>query len=179
MVSVWDWSNRLTHTAGSDHRWWLGLYIISLFEIGPMHLSVEGLRPWDWSYPVLQYLREWPTQTVIWYNCRSVTPGDTAILGRTKVRHCMIFPLVHDSPGSWSPWFIILTPGLWSPWFRIPLVYDPLVHDPPPGLWSTWFMIPLVHDPPPGLWSPWFMILLVHNPSGSWSSPGLWSPSSL
>ena len=24
-----------------------------------MHLSVEGLRPWDWSYPVLQYLREW------------------------------------------------------------------------------------------------------------------------
>ena len=25
-----------------------------------MHLSVEGLRPWDWSYPVMQYLREWP-----------------------------------------------------------------------------------------------------------------------
>ena len=34
-------------------------------EIGPMHLSVEGLRPWDWSYPVLQYLREWPTPTVV------------------------------------------------------------------------------------------------------------------
>ena len=30
-----------------------------------MHLSVEGLRPWDWSYPVLQYLREWPTPTVV------------------------------------------------------------------------------------------------------------------
>ena len=24
-----------------------------------MHLSVEGLRIWDWSYPVLQYLWEW------------------------------------------------------------------------------------------------------------------------
>ena len=42
---------------------WLGS--ISPLEIGPMHLSVEGLRPWDWSYPVLQYLREWPTPTVI------------------------------------------------------------------------------------------------------------------
>ena len=30
-----------------------------------MHLSVEGLRPWEWLYPVLQYLREWPTPTVI------------------------------------------------------------------------------------------------------------------
>ena len=27
--------------------------------------NVEGLRPWDWSYPVLRYLREWPTPTVI------------------------------------------------------------------------------------------------------------------
>ena len=35
-------------------------------EIEPMHLvSVEGLRPWDWSCPVLQYLREWLTPTVI------------------------------------------------------------------------------------------------------------------
>ena len=32
-----------------------------LLEIEPIHLSVEGLRPWDWSYPVLQYFREWPT----------------------------------------------------------------------------------------------------------------------
>ena len=30
-----------------------------------MHLSVEGLRPWDWSYPVLQYIRQWPTPTVV------------------------------------------------------------------------------------------------------------------
>ena len=36
-----------------------------LLEIEPMHLSVEGLRPWDWSYPVLQYFREWPTPTVV------------------------------------------------------------------------------------------------------------------
>ena len=42
---------------------WLGS--ISPLEIEPMHLSVEGLRPWDWSYPVLQYLREWPTPTVV------------------------------------------------------------------------------------------------------------------
>ena len=38
---------------------------LSPLEIGPMHLSVEGLRLWDWSYPVLQYLREWPTPTII------------------------------------------------------------------------------------------------------------------
>jgi hypothetical protein len=39
------------------------LYLLR--EIEPMHLSVESLRPWDWSYPILQYLREWPTSTVI------------------------------------------------------------------------------------------------------------------
>ena len=37
-----------------------------------MHLSVEGLRPWDWSYPVLQYLREWPTPTVIIFDMSTV-----------------------------------------------------------------------------------------------------------
>ena len=30
-----------------------------------MQLSVEGLRSWDRLYQVLQYLREWPTPTVI------------------------------------------------------------------------------------------------------------------
>ena len=29
-----------------------------------MHLSVEGLRPWDWSYPVLHFSWEWPTPTI-------------------------------------------------------------------------------------------------------------------
>ena len=42
--------------------WWL--VSISPLEIEQMHFSAEGLRPWDWSYPVLQYLREWPTPTV-------------------------------------------------------------------------------------------------------------------
>ena len=37
-----------------------------------MHLSVEGLRPWDWLYPVLQYLREWPTPTVIIFDMSTV-----------------------------------------------------------------------------------------------------------
>ena len=37
-----------------------------------MHLSVEGLRPWDWSYPVLQYLREWLTPTVIIFDMSTV-----------------------------------------------------------------------------------------------------------
>ena len=78
MVSVWDWSARYC-----TYRWerpslldllavrfqinfWLdGWGSTSPLEIGPMHLSVEGLCPWDWSYPVLQYLREWPTPTVI------------------------------------------------------------------------------------------------------------------
>ena len=68
----------IAHTAGSDRRfstyWLSGFGLISdwmvgalylLWEIGSMHLSVEGLRPWDWSYPVLQYLREWPTPTVV------------------------------------------------------------------------------------------------------------------
>ena len=70
----WSWSLSLywdrtgiAQTAGSDHHYlldllskfglisdgWLGS--ISPLEIGPMHLSVEGLRPWGWSYPVLQY----------------------------------------------------------------------------------------------------------------------------
>ena len=40
------------------------IYIFSR-EIEPMHLSVEGLRPWDWSCPVLQYLRERPTLTAV------------------------------------------------------------------------------------------------------------------
>ena len=65
------------YTAGSDRRFnllaarfrinfWLdGWGSISRLEIGPMHLSDEGLRPWDWSYPVLQYLREWPTPTFV------------------------------------------------------------------------------------------------------------------
>ena len=35
-------------------------------------LSVEGLRLWDWSYPVLQYLREWPTPTVIIFDMSTV-----------------------------------------------------------------------------------------------------------
>ena len=44
----------------------VGLYIsFGDWATRPMHLSVEGLRPWDWSYPVLQYLREWPTPTVV------------------------------------------------------------------------------------------------------------------
>ena len=60
-------------TAGSDRRfstyWLSGFGLISdwmvgalylLWEIEPMHLSVEGLRPWDWSdrhtAVVLQYL---------------------------------------------------------------------------------------------------------------------------
>ena len=72
----WDWSARYcTHRRerpslldllsefGLISDGWLGS--ISPLEIGPMHLSVEGLRPWDWSYPVLQYLREWPTPTVV------------------------------------------------------------------------------------------------------------------
>ena len=33
--------------------------------IEPMHMSVESLHPWDWSYPVLQYLRVRPTPTVV------------------------------------------------------------------------------------------------------------------
>ena len=67
-----------------------------LWEIEPMHLSVEGLRPWDWWYPVLQYLREWPTPTVVsslsrvlsintnqrdadhlWYDVASLNPTTT------------------------------------------------------------------------------------------------------
>ena len=72
----WDWSTRyctnrrerpslldLLSEFGLISDGWLGS--ISPLEIGPMHLSVEGLRPWDWSYPVLQYLREWPTPTVV------------------------------------------------------------------------------------------------------------------
>ena len=72
----WDWSTRyctnrrerpslldLLSEFGLFSDGWLGS--ISPLEIGPMHLSVEGLRPWDWSYPVLQYLREWPTPTVV------------------------------------------------------------------------------------------------------------------
>ena len=43
----------------------VGLYTYLLREIEPMHLSVEGLRSWDWPYPVLQYLRGWPTPTGI------------------------------------------------------------------------------------------------------------------
>ena len=49
---------------------WLGS--ISPLEIGPMHSSVEGLRPWDWSYPVLPYLWEWPTPTVIIFDMSTV-----------------------------------------------------------------------------------------------------------
>ena len=37
-----------------------GWALYLLREIEPIHLSVEGLRPWDWSYPLLQYLRECP-----------------------------------------------------------------------------------------------------------------------
>ena len=72
----WDWSTRyctnrrerpslldLLSEIGLISDGWLGS--ISPLEIEPMHLSVEGLRPWDWSYPVLQYLREWPTPTVV------------------------------------------------------------------------------------------------------------------
>ena len=72
----WDWSTRyctnrrerpsfldLLSEFGLISDGWLGS--ISPLEIEPMHLSVEGLRPWDWSYPVLQYLREWPTPTVV------------------------------------------------------------------------------------------------------------------
>ena len=45
-------------------NFWLdGWSSISCLEVEPMHLSVEGLRPWDES-PVLQYLREWPTPAV-------------------------------------------------------------------------------------------------------------------
>ena len=49
---------------------WLG----SISPLGDWakHLSVEGLRPWDWSYPVLQYLREWPTPTVIIFDMSTV-----------------------------------------------------------------------------------------------------------
>ena len=78
MVSVWDWSARyctyrrerpslldLLAVRFRINFWLDGWGSISLLEIGPMHLSVEGLRPWDWSYPVLQYLREWPTPTVV------------------------------------------------------------------------------------------------------------------
>ena len=72
----WDWSTRyctnrrerpslldLLSEFGLISDRWLGS--ISPLEIGPMHLSVEGLRPWDWSYPVLHYLREWSTPTVV------------------------------------------------------------------------------------------------------------------
>ena len=72
----WDWSTRyctnhrerpslldLLSEFGLISDGWLGS--ISPLEIGSMHLSVAGLRPWDWSYPVLQYLREWPTPTVV------------------------------------------------------------------------------------------------------------------
>ena len=72
----WGWSTRyctnrrerpslldLLSEFGLISDGWLGS--ISPLEIGPMHLSVEGLRHWDWSYPVLQYLREWPTPTVV------------------------------------------------------------------------------------------------------------------
>ena len=61
----WDWSTRyctnlrerpsfldLLSEFGLISDGWLGS--ISPLEIEPMHLSVEGLRPWDWSYPVLQ-----------------------------------------------------------------------------------------------------------------------------
>ena len=78
MVSVWDWSARyctyhrerpslldLLAVRFRINFWLDGWGSISPLEIGPMHLSVEGLRPWDWSYPVLQYLREWPTPTVV------------------------------------------------------------------------------------------------------------------
>ena len=81
MVSVWDWSARyctyrrerpsfldlLAAAVRFRINFWLdGWGFISSLEIEPiLHLSVEGLRPWDWSYPVLQYLREWPTPTVV------------------------------------------------------------------------------------------------------------------
>ena len=57
-----------------------------------MHLNVEGLRPWDWSYPVLQYLREWPTPTVIIIDMAlSLSPN--------------IHPSIHnyEEKWSWSP----------------------------------------------------------------------------
>ena len=72
MVSVWDWYRRerpsllgLLAVRFRIDFWLDGWGSISPLEIGPMHLSVEGLRPWDWSNPVLQNLREWPTPTVV------------------------------------------------------------------------------------------------------------------
>ena len=74
----WDWSARyctyrrerpslldLLAVRFRINFWLDGWGSISPLEIEPMHLSVEGLRPWDWSYLVLQYLREWPTPTVV------------------------------------------------------------------------------------------------------------------
>ena len=59
---LYRYLNIVCKSFASD-RWSLKHLLTYLLE--PMHLNVEGLRPWDWSYPVLQYLREWPTPTVI------------------------------------------------------------------------------------------------------------------
>ena len=68
-----------------------------LWEIEPIHFSAEGLRPWDWSYPVWQYLREWPTPTVIIFDtwhCR-YTPTSTHPRNRTcKVFHVTRFSVL-------------------------------------------------------------------------------------
>ena len=77
LISVWDRSTRYcTYRRGRPSlldllsEFWLISVLYLLRE--SMHLSVEGLRPWDWSYPVLQYLREWPTPTVIIFDMSTV-----------------------------------------------------------------------------------------------------------
>ena len=60
-INISDW--RLGSTSPLE-IWANGLECRTLLPIRlVMHLSVEGLRPRNWSYPPLQYLREWPTPT--------------------------------------------------------------------------------------------------------------------
>ena len=95
----WDWSsryctNRRERPSLLDLLSEFGLISdgclvsISLLEIEPMHLSVEGLRPWDWSYPVLQYLREWPTPRVF------VTG---TVVKPTTIYNCVIIIIISDN----------------------------------------------------------------------------------
>ena len=79
-------------------NFWLdGWGSISPLETGPMHLSVEGLRPWDWSYPVLQYFREWPTPTVVSSLSRVLSLNtNQPILQCASMIHLSLIPIVNS-----------------------------------------------------------------------------------
>ena len=78
---------------------WLSSRLYLLREIEPMHLNVEGLRPWDWSYPVLQYLREWPTPTVIIFDMA---------LSLSPQNHPAQIVSVSVSSGTICPWWLVV-----------------------------------------------------------------------